>query len=263
MFQKNLAVTGELFRAQAAARNLPPQTVEAFIRGVRPAIHLAESNGPRCVGQRGGDPSLPLGAPVPATPFVFSIDCALLPERATDLPLPPDGQLLFFASVEWDGNGEGITSDAVRYVPAGTPTRPRPSTGPSSTQSPYRQRPLSIVGSGVSVLDSYDFARKQWGEEHDEEQEDLALKLGEVRQRATDPQLLDVSGPIQVGGNAMATELDGLLEAEDGEDWVSLASWTCQDEDLDSIEPATVVWAIQRHGLAALRFDRVFTHQEQ
>jgi hypothetical protein len=263
MFEKNLAVAAELFRSQATARNLPPQTVEAFIRGVHPAIHLAESNGPLCVGQRGGDPLLPLGVPVPASPFVFSIDCALLPKRATDLPLPCDGQLLFFAWVEWDGNGEGITSNAVRYVPAGTPTRPRSSTGPSSAQSPYRQRPLSIVGSGLSALDSYDFARKQWGEEHDTEQQYLAHKLGEVWQRVTDPQLLDVSAPIQLGGNSIAMELDELLEAEDGEDWVNLASWVCQDEDLDSIESATIVWAIQRHDLAALRFDRVFIHQEQ
>jgi hypothetical protein len=44
---------------------------------------------------------------------------------------------------------------------------------------------------------------------------------------------------------------------------VNLATWTCGDEDLDSMESATIVWAIQRHDLAALRFDRVFTHQEQ
>jgi hypothetical protein len=252
MFEKNLAVAAELFRSQAAASNLPPQTVEAFIRGVRPAIHLAESNGPRCVGQRGGEPLL-----------VFSIDCALLPKGVTDLPLPCDGQLLFFAGVEWDGNGAGITSDAVRYIPAGTPTRPRSSTGPSPSQSPDRQRPLSIVGSGLSAPEPYDFARQHWGEEHDKEQQYLALKLDEVWQQATDPHRVDLSASIQFGGNPIATELDELLENEDGEDWVNLATWICGDEDLDSMESATIVWAIQRHDLAALRFDRVFTHQEQ
>jgi hypothetical protein len=46
-------------------------------------------------------------------PLVATFDCAALPREATDLPLPSDGRLLFFAYPEEHGMGE------VLYVPEG------------------------------------------------------------------------------------------------------------------------------------------------
>jgi hypothetical protein len=63
---------------------------------------------------------LPLDAPGPGFPFIASLDCAALPREATDLPLPSDGHLLFFADPdEMDDEG------AVMYIPAGTAAEER------------------------------------------------------------------------------------------------------------------------------------------
>ncbi|MGP2442438.1 DUF1963 domain-containing protein [Streptomyces sp. JW3] len=261
MFENKLAAAADLFRPQAAARNLPSEDVEAFIRGVRPAIHLAEGDGPLCVGRMGGSPLLPHDAPEASLPFVFSIDCALLPAGATDLPLPADGHLLFFAWID-DGRGDGDASAC--YVPAGTPTTARPDAEPSSARAPYRERPLRMVGSGLSAPDSYDFAAQRWGEERDSEQQDTAHMLAETWQRATDPHHVDLHGFITLGGNPADSEVQELLEGEDGDDWECLAGWTCGDEDLGgAMESASVVWAIRRQDPAARRFDRVFGYQGQ
>ncbi|GGV70054.1 hypothetical protein GCM10010277_80600 [Streptomyces longisporoflavus] len=259
MFETKLAAAADLFRPRAAARDLPPEDVDAFIRCVRPAVHVTEGDGPLRVGRMGGAPMLPPDAPEPSCRFVFSIDCASLPAGATDLPLPPDGELLFFAELEQDGNGDTFTW----YVPSATPTRHRPCPEPSSTPAAYRQRPLQMTGSGLSAPDSYRFAEQRWKEGFTSEQENIAHMLGETWQQATDPQLLDAHGFIQLGGNSRGHELDLLLQDEEGDDWVDLATWTCQSEDLDNIESATIVWEIRREDLAARRFDNIYGHQDQ
>jgi hypothetical protein len=263
MVENKLAAAADLFRPRAAARNLPSEDVAAFLRGVRPAVHVTEGDGPLCVGRMGGDPMLPYDAPEPSLPFVFSIDCALLPAGATDLPLPADGRLLFFAWID-DCSGDGDAS--TWYVPAGTPTTARSDAEPSSAQAPapYRERPLRMIGSGLSAPDSCILAAERYGEEHDSEQQDIAHMLGETWQRATDPQHMDGHGFITLGGNPTDTEVHALLADEEGDDWECLASWTCGDEDLGgATESASVVWAIRRQDLTARRFDRVFGYQGQ
>jgi hypothetical protein len=112
------------FRGEAAARGLPPDTVEYWIRSARPAMYLAEGGEGPLAAQFGGDPLLPDGAPEPYGSFVAAVDCALLPPNATGLPLPPDGQLLFFADA--DAVTDGTWPGLVTYVPPGTPTARRP-----------------------------------------------------------------------------------------------------------------------------------------
>ncbi|MFD3537463.1 hypothetical protein [Streptomyces sp. NPDC058664] len=73
----------------------------------------------------GGDPVLPHGVPRPSDPFVASADLAAFPPAVTGLPLPADGHLLLFSGTDVHGIG-GQVSDAVLYVPAGTPTTPSP-----------------------------------------------------------------------------------------------------------------------------------------
>ncbi|MFC8571108.1 DUF1963 domain-containing protein [Streptomyces sp. NPDC057245] len=261
MFDEKLAAAAELFRPRAAARGIPPHEVEAFIARIRPAVHLAVEDGPLCVGRMGGAPMLPHDAPDPSLPFIFSIDCAALPAGATDLPMPPDGHLLFFAAV---GVG-GATGDAATcYVPAGTPTGPRSSPEPSTMNTPYPERPLRVAGSGFSTSDGIDITEEAEEEEDVDDDEDplvIAGVLGDEWGTLTEPESW-VAMPIQLGG-WHESDLPGILEKKEGDDWVDLASWVCrEDEALESVaEFTTFIWAIRRQDLAARRFDRVYGYQ--
>src|SRR3954447_23922051 len=84
------------FRGAALARDIPEADVERWMGLVRPcALLTTDGDGP-VVGTFGGPIMLPADAEKPWFPLVATIDCAALPPEATDLPLPPDGKLLFF-----------------------------------------------------------------------------------------------------------------------------------------------------------------------
>ncbi|MGV9394025.1 DUF1963 domain-containing protein [Streptomyces olivaceus] len=264
MFEEKLAAAAELFRPRAAARGIPPHEVEAFMGRVRPAAHLEAEDGPLCVGRMGGAPMLPHDAPDPSLPFVFSIDCASLPAGATDLPLPPDGHLLFFAAV---GVGGEMGDASTCYVPAGTPTGPRSSPESSTMNTPYPERPLRVAGSGFSTSDGIDITKEAEEQEEVIKNSEDPLLVGAILTdewgKVTEPESR-VYTPIQLGG-WHDSELPLLLENEEGDDWVDLASWICAEEEaLEPVEDsATFIWAIRRQDLAALRFDRVFGFQGQ
>lgn len=253
MYEEKLAAAADLFR-RAAARDLPPHEVEAFIRRVRPVVHVAVEDGSPRVGRIGGAPMLPHDAPDPSLPFIFSIDCASLPAGATDLPLPPDGHLLFFAEVGVGGeSGDASTC----YVPAGTPTGPRSSPEPTTMNTPYPERSLRMVGPGFSTSDGFDGTG-----EYDNDRLGIDSMLEDIWGRATEPES-GVYSPIQLGG-WNSSELPLLLENEDGDDWVDLASWVVEEEHAEeAVESATFIWAIRRQDLAARRFDRVYGFQGQ
>ncbi|MFD6132125.1 hypothetical protein ACFWC2_19110 [Streptomyces diastaticus] len=65
----------------------------------------------------GGPLMLPVDVSVPDDPFVASVDLSALPADASDLPLPKDGRLLFFA---WPESDYPSPAGQVIYVPAGT-----------------------------------------------------------------------------------------------------------------------------------------------
>ncbi|MFE9808628.1 DUF1963 domain-containing protein [Streptomyces sp. NPDC005227] len=78
----------------------------------------------RPAGRTGGLPPLAEGDEESrqADPFVLAVDCAALPRDYLDIELPPDGQLLFFTTFEYEPE-----DSAVLHVPAGVPTGERPS----------------------------------------------------------------------------------------------------------------------------------------
>ncbi|HWO68619.1 MAG TPA: hypothetical protein VNO31_52175, partial [Umezawaea sp.] len=122
----------DLFRDEARARGIPEAEVERWLATVRPCATLDWTDdhaaGP-LVGRVGGLPPLPEGVPVPDKPFLALVDLAAVPADATDLPLPPDGTLLFFADTEDPGPGEDWFQ--VIHVPGGTAVSERGSAGVS------------------------------------------------------------------------------------------------------------------------------------
>ncbi|MGP3636372.1 hypothetical protein ACTU45_23965 [Streptomyces sp. 24-1644] len=97
---------------------LPAEEVDRWIGHVRPcAVLTGGGNGP-VAGRFGGPLLLPAEIQDPEHPYLASVDFAALPKDATDLPLPPDGRLLLFASLdETDGDGN--------CGQAGTPVKER------------------------------------------------------------------------------------------------------------------------------------------
>src|SRR5690349_20802050 len=107
------------FRAAALKRGIPSADIERWIRTARPCATLTRHGDGPVVGTLGGPLLLPADAPDPWYPLVAAIDLAALPADATDLPLPPDGQLLLFAYPDTETDGEAV------YIPAGTAVEER------------------------------------------------------------------------------------------------------------------------------------------
>lgn len=98
----------------------------------------------RPAGRTGGLPSLAEGVEWPdgAGPFVLTVDCAALPRDFLDIELPPDGQLLFFTTFNYEPE-----NSVVLYVPAGvlTAEHPLPETLDGQEAVAYESRPLYPV----------------------------------------------------------------------------------------------------------------------
>lgn len=118
------------FRRAALELAIPDDEVSRFTRHLRLAVRLSGSSDGVAVGQFGGLPRLPVDmdwplAGVSPLPFIFSVDCAMLP-RIDDSGLPADGSLLFFLDHEKDhlaaATGERRYAKVV-HVPAGVDTQ--------------------------------------------------------------------------------------------------------------------------------------------
>ncbi|MER6016300.1 DUF1963 domain-containing protein [Streptomyces bluensis] len=260
------------FRAEAASRGLPVEEVEEWIRVARPAVYLAEGGNGPLVAQVGGDPLLPHGAPRPSDPFVASVDLAALPPGVTGLPLPADGHLLLFSGTDVHRVG-GQVSDAVLYVPAGTPTTLSPLA--HGWREPYRPRELRTVWHQSSAQMPESFALDRWGGFPEEEQFELADELGDA--------WADVGGyrpswVLQIGGHPVSPQNDPVHYARDPEeagppeqggaahgacadDWALLATWRCGD-DVTELDSGVAHWVVRRRDVAARRFDRVHRYVE-
>ncbi|MFC5816965.1 DUF1963 domain-containing protein [Nonomuraea harbinensis] len=108
---------------------LPEPLAEPFIALARPAVRLSiAEEGETVVGRLGGLPRLPEGVPWPgggsAMQFLAELDCAALAAYESDLDLPAEGALLFFAA--WDG-----TAARVILLP------------PGAVRVPEREAPVS------------------------------------------------------------------------------------------------------------------------
>ncbi|MER7077248.1 protein of unknown function [Saccharopolyspora kobensis] len=240
------------FRAEAAARGIPAAEVEAYIRTARTAIYLAaDGPGPK-VALTGGNPPLPEGAPAPKAAFVAAVDCAALPLGATDLPLPTEGRLLFFADPA-PGTG-AVVADAVRYLPAGQPATEDLAT-PDDGLSTYRRARL-------------DFCFHQWSWPwHEEDDDEESQRVAELESAWSHAVGWRPRWRFQLGGEPIlfnwdpveAAQEDVPLPAADGDEWALLATWR-GDDDCDELEAGLFHWVIRRADLAALRFDRVYVY---
>lgn len=245
------------FRAEAASRGLPADEAEEWIRRTLPGVYWTQGGDGPLVARMGGDPLLPVDAPDPRYPFVASVDCALLPPGAAGLPLPADGHLLFFAEPSLDFRGR--VADAVRHVPAGTPTAARRS---ESWCEPFASQEMRTMWHHLSAPDPEGFAAARWDDPDDEQYE----RADELESAWT-----HVGGswpvwtfalrghPVVINDDPMFLARDGEPDAGDADDWVLLATWRC-GEAVKALDGGVISWLIRRDDLASLRFDRVFAH---
>ncbi|WP_053699668.1 DUF1963 domain-containing protein [Streptomyces sp. NRRL F-5755] len=259
------------FRAEAASRDLPSEEVEEWIRVARPAVYAAESGDGPLVARVGGDPLLPHGVPKPSDPFVASVDLAALPPGATGLPLPADGHLLLFSGTDVGIGGQ--VSDAVLYVPAGTPTTPSPLE--HSRREPYRPRELRTLWHQPSAQMPESFALDRWGDFPEDEQFELADELSDAWAHVGGYR---PSWALQIGGHPVSPQNDpvhyartpgeadpcehgGTAHEEGADDWTLLATWRCGD-DVTELDSGVAHWVIRRRDVADRRFDRVHRYVE-
>ncbi|MBO0610092.1 DUF1963 domain-containing protein [Myceligenerans salitolerans] len=260
------------FADQARADGVSPEEVDRWLGLARPALRTsADGSGP-VMGRLGGPLMLPVDAG--ATPdgeshlehqLILTLDLSAIPEGATDLALPRDGQLLLFANAELDTRLRG----GARYVPAGVPVEERRQSLPD----------FDVYGYGTP--EKLDARLRATG--------DLRLVHG-VSLPSTPPdddmlarhpraetlrdvwsEQTDGGGTWQIGGHAANFDdygdpvpasarkdaWDGDPGVPDGfsapEDWVLLAQWA-------GFPMAIVYWTITRQDLEARRFDRVVVH---
>ncbi|WP_030186879.1 DUF1963 domain-containing protein [Streptomyces sp. NRRL S-813] len=267
------------FREEALASGIPAADVERWIGTARPCANLdCKGDGP-VVGRLGGPVMLPADAPDPWCPLAASIDLAALPKNATDLPLPPDGQLLLFAypHVDWTTPSPTPDMGEVRYVPAGTAVEERKTDlilkrDDFVARLKFPQDDLRRVRTGVSLPNHGSFIDP--GPPREVKDYPYAGELIEAWMKVPGGHITHPG--LQIGGYAEDEfgELDPAMEAgqmaamqEDAgrrpksaaetrpEDWVLLAQWW---HGIQGLEMALFYWAIAREDLAARRFDRAF-----
>jgi hypothetical protein len=102
------------FRKTALEHGMPQDAIGYWVSLARPYLCLdGDGSGP-VTGYFGGRPALPTSVPWPAGhAHLASVDLAAIPENATDLGLPADGTLVFFAVP-----GKTSTIGRVIHVPA-------------------------------------------------------------------------------------------------------------------------------------------------
>jgi hypothetical protein len=135
----------DTYRTEAREQGIPEHAIDEALRLARPRLELrprGDSNAP-VAGQWGGHPQLPPDVEWSGYPdFVASVDCAGAPVGMLDIPLPPDGHLLFFADRR-EPNWSPETDGRVVYVPAGTVTAERI---PDETDMGYTWEPYPLRG---------------------------------------------------------------------------------------------------------------------
>lgn len=111
------------------ALGLPEPVTEAYVRLLRPCLHLCPyeelpeelRKEARPAARVGGPTRLPEGVDVPGyVPHVLTIDCAAIPAGVLDIAFPADGHVVVLAEITDQDHGW------VLHVPAGTGTVERP-----------------------------------------------------------------------------------------------------------------------------------------
>lgn len=261
-----------LFRGKAIAEGIPAEDVERWLTTARPCATLTRSGDGPVVGQFGGPLLLPADLPDPEQPYVGSVDLAALPAGVTDLPLPPDGRLLFFAYPDTEED----TLGGVLHVPAGSTVVERDKLAwdtlgwdeHKAMMEQFPQGPMRVAATMSlpchheelpdGTLAEHPRAEQLvavWEGIRDDLPFESSLQLGGYADEECiehDPVAWAVTCAVEA---AEAAGWDEPLSADVG-DWVLLADWQA---GVRGYEGATVHWVIPREDLAAHRFDRVFT----
>lgn len=246
---------------------LPAEEVDRWIGHVRPCAVLTGGGDGPVAGRFGGPLLLPAEIPDPEHPYLASVDFAALPKDATDLPLPPDGHLLLFASLE-ETDGDGNCGQAI-YLPAGTPVEERDkSTWNGYPGDDYYQKIVDSYPQGelrartepdlpYHSLPGFPHADELvtvWCDASDRRGH---LQLGGYAdQEDSDPDPLEIIASRAVRQANRGRWGDGEPVSSAVEDWVLLAHW---NPNISNREGADVQWGIQRADLRARRFDRTFS----
>lgn len=252
--------------ADLARAHLPADTADRLLTLLRPAIQLSiAQDGQPVVGWLGGAAELPVGLSWPVGPssrplsLVATLDCARLAAYEVDIELPEVGTLLFFVQFEGD-------SDAVIYVPAGTPTL-RQSEGVAYPEEqltaqtvltwPDNAQPelAEAFGGGSAVVSAV------WNH----------VSAGqEFRDLVREYELRHHGSRHQVGGHAMVLQspFEAAAAERQGAGWYDAESFFAEarqwvlllqlDETDHMIwgDGAHVIWGIRRDDLAARDFSR-------
>ncbi|WP_199716730.1 DUF1963 domain-containing protein [Micromonospora musae] len=260
-------------REKALARDIPTVDVERWLGVVRRCATLSpQANGP-VVGRLGGPLMLPPDVPDPEYPLIASLDLAALPQDATDLPLPPDGQLLLFACPEASAWGSEIPLGSAAYVPVGTTVEERwldfSDTGEefasyqevSELQGELRLRYDISLPDHDDIIDKAEHPhaaelREVWGQVRGEGLKVIGWDRLQIGGYATDCGMDPVtSSAVSAARTERAGLRPGTGEATHPEDWVLLAEW---HPSLPGWEDAVAHWSIRRQDAAARRFNRAY-----
>ncbi|MFF9199841.1 DUF1963 domain-containing protein [Streptomyces sp. NPDC014779] len=261
----NFAAVAARFRVAAAERDLSAVAAETYLSLVRPALKLTKDGPGPIVAVIGGNPPVPEGIALSERLFVAAVDCSTLPPGVTGLPLPAEGHLFFFAD-PWPFSM--VLPDAVQYIPPGTPLGP--------------EEPVDPDHEEINARSCLHGRHRAWSWPHNAahlwSQPPLAdLPAEELREAwGSAEELPGVFGDFQLGGYPLIFQNDPfepaqgtscceeempLPPAEDGDEWVLLATWNAR-EDSPHMPDGLFHWIVLRSDLAALRFDRVYTFAE-
>lgn len=232
----------------------PDHVIDAILRLARPVIELRPAEGGEgpVIGYRGGRPPLSDDS---GLEFIASVDCAALPADALDIPLPEDGHLLFYASLDHEQANHGDDGRVV-YVPAGTV--------PLEGDDRQAGEAVPLRGQLSWNLPSDPCSRAVASDEECSRLLNGTLEYDDVDDTLEYDDLLHLDefypGELGLGGHGCSEldDPDGRFAREGDEDWVVLAQADIlfADFDDDGTGNATGFWMIRPRDLAEKSFER-------
>ncbi len=251
---------------------LPDEFAEPFIALARPAIRLSiAEEGETVVGRLGGLPRLPEGVSWPcaddggpAMRFLAELDCAELAAYESDIGLPVEGALLFFAT--WDS-----TLAQVILLPAGARRVPDREVPVGGEMRVFPEVPLAAEtvaswptrGHDDLVKLGDEFWDRVVGEDPWEVFADMLAEFAEA-EGGRAHQVGGYSDALHWPVEAAAAYAAGLNPKDPGfaaeaSQWVNLLQL---DEDNGMIfgDGAILIFGIRRDRLAARDFSQIFPY---
>ncbi|SDI96355.1 YwqG family protein [Nonomuraea jiangxiensis] len=251
---------------------LPGELAEPFIALARPAIRLSiAGEGETVVGRLGGLPRLPEEVPWPrvgdggsAMQFLAELDCAALTAYESDIGLPAEGALLFFAT--WDSRAAQVI-----HLPPGVVRVPEREAPVSGDARLFPEAPLAAETVATWPTRSHDdlveLGDEFWdhpvGEEPWEVFADLLTDFADA-EGGRRHQVGGYSDALQWPIEAKAASAAGLNPRDPGfaaeaSQWVNLLQL---DEDNGMIfgDGGVLIFGIRRDRLAARDFSQIFPY---